>query len=54
MMVSAATDYVPFANDISEEARKRLRVDRLRQATCNHELQQKVLESANAGDWAKQ
>ncbi len=33
MLISAATDYVPYANDISEEARKKLRVDRLRQAT---------------------
>lgn len=33
MLMSAATDYVPNANDISEEARKKLRVDRLRQAT---------------------
>jgi len=29
-LTSAATDYVPFANDISEEARKKLRIARLR------------------------
>lgn len=54
MMLSAATDYVPFANQISEEARKKLRVDRLRQSTMNKELSHQVLENANAGEWAKQ
>jgi len=29
-LTNAATDYVPFANDISEEARKKLRIARLR------------------------
>jgi hypothetical protein len=30
MMRSAATDYVPFANEVSEEVRKKLRVTRLK------------------------
>jgi hypothetical protein len=34
----AATDYVPYANEISEEARKKLRVTRLRQQTATSEL----------------
>lgn len=54
LIVSAATEYVPYANEISEEARKQLRVNRLRQATCNYELNAKVLTDAKAGDWAKQ
>jgi hypothetical protein len=29
-METAAMDYVPFANQISEDARKKLRVNRLR------------------------
>jgi hypothetical protein len=37
-LASAATDYVPYANDISEEARKKLRVARLRQQTASTEL----------------
>jgi hypothetical protein len=52
-MANAATDYVPYANDISEEARKKLRVARLRQQTATTELDTQVLNDAEASDWIK-
>jgi hypothetical protein len=52
-LASAATDYVPYANEISEEARKKLRVTRLRQQTASSELNALVLNDAEASDWVK-
>jgi hypothetical protein len=53
MMKKAATEYVPHANDINEEARKKLRVTRLHQSTCTETLNQNILTDKNAGEWAK-
>ena len=50
---NAATDYVPYANDISEEARKKLRIARLRQQNATTELNPQILNDAEASDWAK-
>ena len=44
----------PLANEVSEEARKKLRLDRHRQQNCTFELSDHVLQDAKAGDWAKQ
>ena len=49
MMRSAATDYVPFANEVSEEVRKKLRVTRLKQTIPLAE----VLSADDTSDWAK-
>ena len=54
ILQSTAVDYVPNSNQISEEARKKLRIDRHRQATFSSELDSRVLTDAKADDWAKQ
>lgn len=50
-MRSSATDYVPFSNQISEEARKRLRVQRLHQSK-KEDYQSKV-DDLEKSEWAK-
>lgn len=49
MMKSAATDYLPFANEVSEEVRKKLRVTRLKQTIPLAE----ILSADETSEWAK-
>lgn len=48
-----AASVVPYANEISEDARKQLRIQRLRQQNAQQNLDPSVINQENADSWAK-
>ena len=54
LLRSVATAYVPNQNQISEDARKKLRISRMREQANDQGANSRVLLDPHAGEWTKQ